>query len=151
MAFYEDQLLVNGKPVPGVQAVLYDKSNNVVDVDITKRTGKFSFPSIGAGIYTIKFIGMNLGSETYKTITIIEEDPLVFNSEPTFNVIESEGKAHVDVNGNELTYAEFNWTNLEEKTGMLKSILVYYKRSNEGSIQDYIQFADVVVPSSKST
>ncbi|MGE5683447.1 MAG: hypothetical protein ACM34K_21515, partial [Bacillota bacterium] len=76
-----------------------------------------------------------------------EEPPLVFENLPVFEAFEIEGKSHVDINNNEITYAEFDISNLKEKSGTLKSILIYSKRSDERYDTDYKLLANLTVPS----
>jgi hypothetical protein len=156
-----DQLFDKNNPEQpniGCLVILYSRSaDKEIGRDITKKWGNYlidvSADDAIPGTYELRFYGSNtiprlepFGDWILFTIEDRSNLPIVFEQTPTFTVSEISGKAYVDVNNSEQTYAQFNWTNLSEAEGILKTILIYSKRSDEEFSSDYTLFAEVSIP-----
>jgi hypothetical protein len=60
-----------GRPFQGVQAVLYDTSNQKVDVSVSNESGIYEFLNVPEGNYEVRFFGRNYGPEDYVSIVIV--------------------------------------------------------------------------------
>lgn len=144
---------VDGINVPAVGAVLYSVQEDgtvisQVDYDTTNETGNWQFGITESGWYTIKFYGGGTIPEQYILRVYLEYsptgtdfDPLEYAVNPEINVTELSSK--VNVNKNEIARIQIVLSNLTPTDGNLRSVEIYYRRTEESG--DYQPFKTVPV------
>jgi hypothetical protein len=121
-----------------------------VDYDATDKNGNWQFGITESGWYTVKFYGGGAIPENYINRIYLEYLPtgtdylpLVYTVEPTISINELTGK--VDVNKAETAVIQMAFSNLTPDQGDLRSIQVYYKRTEEAV--DYEPFMTIPITS----
>ena len=131
----------NGSPIAGVAVRLYDEDGNKVGADTSDSLGRYSFTSLAPGNYQIRFFGEGFTSDNYVNFSItggaVEILPIVFSGTP--NLATAESDFRVDEQG-EISVAQFSLTSLETSQGVIRSVVVEYKKSSESAWEDLKTF-----------
>ena len=148
----------NGKANIGCDVILFcEEDQSIKDRVITDDYGYYEFNlatnTLIGGDYTIQFYGSYTIPKLqpdgdWERIQLTDESllPITFLTNPTFQVSEVSGKSNVDVNGNEITYAQLSFTDLQEQSGILKTILVYSKHTDDSYDSDYKVITQIDIP-----
>lgn len=107
------------------------------DNETSDNTGYWEFAITKTGWYTIKFYGKNFVESDWILKIFVQYDPgeagvvpLEYNTaQPAISVYEKDVKT--DVNNNEYSIAEINIANIIPDIGTLKTIEIYYKKSED--------------------
>ena len=132
MATYKNHLRrVDGTPILGAQACLYNKYGQRLDVDITEEEGLYYFLNVMTGHYQVRFFGQDLTDEDWIEIDVIDEisvneSEIIFVGTPILSVIEIDPMSSLL---GPSTEANFIISNLLTQEGTLADVSLFYKLS----------------------
>jgi hypothetical protein len=119
-----------------------------IDYDTTDSTGAWQFGITESGWYTVKFYGAGAIPENFIERIYLEYLPtgtdylpLEYSVNPVISINELTGK--VDVNRAEIAVIQMAFSNLTPDQGDLRSIQVYYKRTEDAV--DYEPFMTIPI------
>ena len=129
---YDGILYQNGNRIPGVAVRLYTSSGKV-RATTTDKLGEYSFSSLSANNYQIRFFGEGFDEDDYINFTITgpggELEPVVFLGTPLLTVAEV---GYDYEQQGEISAAQATLANLE-CTGKIVQVVIEYKLSAEST------------------